>query len=222
MVPYRIFFRVIRLGSPQPALDLGERWGWCTPLKSLVRGWGSPQSTQQLTEKAHAIPTRQTKTRAVLMAAFSRNGKTHRGLAFQFESAVTTPNRTCVCVCTGKQGEEWLASSHLLMGSPNPSGDPSPSFFRQICLNFHEYILVLQEATKYQKNKFHLVADKLLSPSRTTCSCFPIACKQMGKTKPCPRCDHPTVVISPDLCNLLRLCPENSAPRNYTTSRKNK
>lgn len=125
--PYRVFFRVVQLGSPQPALDLGERLGWHVPHTSPGKAGGSPHCPA-LTEKVHAIPTKQAKTRAVLMAAFSRNSETWQGLAFQLESTVTTPNHTGVCVHMGEQGEERLTSSHLSMGSPNPSGDPSPFF----------------------------------------------------------------------------------------------
>lgn len=114
--PYRIFFRVVRLGSPQPALDLGERLGWHAPHTSPGEAGGSP-NCPALTEKAHAIPTRQAKTRAVLMAAFSRNSETRRGLAFQLGSTTTTPNHTGVCVHRGERGEERLISSHFSMGS---------------------------------------------------------------------------------------------------------
>lgn len=93
---YRVLLRVIQLGSPQPALDLGERVGWDEPLGSP----GAPPLLA-LTEKAHAIPTRQTNTSTLLMAAFSGNTETRRGLAFQLESTNTTPNQPHVCVHVG-------------------------------------------------------------------------------------------------------------------------
>lgn len=40
--PYRILFRVIQLGSPQPALDLGERVGWYEPHTSPGEAGGPP------------------------------------------------------------------------------------------------------------------------------------------------------------------------------------
>lgn len=175
------------LGRRSQLLTWGKGWVGTSPTPAPARLGVPPRLA--LTEKAHAIPTRQMKTRTLLMAAFSRNSKTRRGLAFQLESTDTTPNHPHVCVHMGEWGEERLTSSHFLVGSLNPSIDPIPSFlfslfFFKICLNFHEYILFFLEATKYQKSKFHHVVDSSFPGAGLLTPAFPLLLREGRKPSP--------------------------------------
>lgn len=97
------------LGRSSQLLTWGKGWVGTRPTPAPARPGVPPRLA--LTEKVHAIPTRQTNTRRLLIAAVSRNTKTHRGLAFQLESTSTTPNRPHVCVHMCEWGEEKLTSS---------------------------------------------------------------------------------------------------------------